>query len=149
MPTGTAIVQNIIEMCEHTSILQYYRNLSKDNAIQDIRERETKIKDSTSSMCKYYVDLGCVEEKCSIYSNYINDYYRYIISWWRLSNHNLKIETGRYSTGIDRNLRVCDTCQILEDEYHVIFQCPRYATVRNAFPELVASDDITKFLNPV
>ena len=72
LPAGTAIVQNIIEMCEHTSILQYYRNLSKDNAIQDIRERETKIINSTSSMFKYYVDLGCVEEKCSIYSNYIN-----------------------------------------------------------------------------
>ena len=100
-------------------------------------------------MCKYYVDLGSVEEKCSIYSNYINDYYRYIISRWRLSNHNLKIETDRYSAGIDRNSRVCDTCHILEDEYHVIFQCPRYATVRNAFPELVATDDITRFLNPV
>ena len=148
LPAGTAIVQNIIDLCEQTSILQYYRNLGTDNAIKDIRDRETKIKESTSSMCKYYVDLGCLDEQCSIYSNYINDYYRYIISRWRLSNHNLRVETDRYIGNNDRNSRVCDTCNVLEDEYHVIFQCPCYATIRNTFPDLVANDDISRFLNP-
>ena len=101
-------------------------------------------------MCKYYVDLHFMDEKSCIYNNYINDHYRFIISRWRLSNHNLKIETGRYdNNNNDRNSRVCSTCGVLEDEYHVIFQCPLYATIRNSFPALVECNDITIFLNPV
>ena len=35
---------------------------------------------------------------------------------------NLKIETGRWS-GMKRTDRLCPTCKILGDEYHVIYQC--------------------------
>lgn len=43
----------------------------------------------------------------------------------------------------------CDNCNTLEDEYHVIFKCPLYATVRSAYPDLIQCDDIKIFLNPV
>ena len=149
MAPGTAIVQSIIEICEDTQILKYYRNLKKNNGEQEIAEREARIMNSTASMCRYYVDLQCANEKSCIYNNFVNDHYRYIITRWRLSNHKLKIETDRYNTSNDRESRTCDTCNIMEDEEHVIFKCPLYATVRNAYPELIRCGDVKLFLNPV
>ena len=48
---------------------------------------------------------------------------KYILRF-RLSNHKLNIETGRY-TGINRELRICDKCQlnVLGDEFHLCFVC--------------------------
>ena len=90
------------------------------------------------------------EEKSCICNNFVNDHYRFIITRWRLSNHKLKIETDRYNkTKTDRSDRTCSACGIVEDEYHVIFKCPTYDSVRTKYPKLAASDDISVFLNPV
>ena len=88
--------------------------------------------------------------ECSIYTSYLHDYYRYIITRWRLSNHNLKIETGRYSVPkIPRELRICDICNEIEDEAHVIFKCPIYNPIRVKYKTLLRkNDNILRFLNP-
>ena len=56
-----------------------------------------------------------------------------ILSEYAIINHKLAIETGRYS-GIDRNLRYCDMCnlEVLGDEYHFFFECvkPDIVTLR-------------------
>ena len=42
-----------------------------------------------------------------------------------------KIETCRY--GINRipvNKRLCESCESVEDEYHVLMQCPKYDDIR-------------------
>ena len=39
----------------------------------------------------------------------------------------IKIETCRY--GINRipvNERLCESCESVEDDYHVLMQCPKY-----------------------
>ena len=41
---------------------------------------------------------------------------------FRLGSHRLKIETGRWSN-IPRDERLCTSCNILEDEHHVIYDC--------------------------
>ena len=41
---------------------------------------------------------------------------------FRLGSHKLKIETGRW-TNTPRELRLCSTCNQLEDEFHIIFDC--------------------------
>ena len=41
---------------------------------------------------------------------------------FRLGSHRLKIETGRWSN-IPRDERLCTSCNLLEDEYHVIYDC--------------------------
>ena len=81
---------------------------------------------------------------------FINDYYRKIITRWRLSNHKLKIETGRYSRPIVQRVnRVYSICNILEDEDHVVFVCPAYQPVRNKFHRLLSTNsDIQTILNP-
>ena len=43
----------------------------------------------------------------------------------------IKIETCRY--GINRipvNERLCESCESVEDEYHVLMQCPKYDDIR-------------------
>ena len=79
----------------------------------------------------------------------LSDYYRVIISRWRLSNHRLNIETGRYTRPMtERSKRVCTMCDVVEDEQHVIYECPRYGEIRNNYEHLTNGGDISNFLNP-
>ena len=147
-PDGVAVVKYVMNLCKNTKIIKYYDLLQNDNSAKDIADRAIRVRESTASMCIYYNGFNFNEKSC-IYSSYLNDYYRYIITRWRLSNHNLKIETGRYTRiPNDRSSRVCETCNILEDEHHVIFVCPRYTQIRGRYPELVYSGIIATFLNP-
>ena len=70
-----------------------------------LREKQ-EIHASKNSLTKYYLDMMFVNKSC-IYGSFINDELRGIISRRRLSNHDLKIELGRYG-GIPREGRVCD-----------------------------------------
>ena len=109
-----------------------------------------KIAESQSSMCMYYRELGLIE-RTDIYSSMLYDYYRIIITRWRLSNHSLNIETGRYTRPYtERPERVCTLCtSSIEDENHVIFVCPRYDDIRMDHTQLIQkSTTVTAFLNP-
>ena len=100
-------------------------------------------------MTKYYAAMNFVN-KNDIYTSYLCDHYRYIITRWRLSCHDLKIETGRYAKpAIPREMRICDVCYEIEDESHVIFKCPRYNIVREKYNNLLTTNNnVCKFLNP-
>ena len=55
----------------------------------------------------------------------------------------IKIETCRY--GINRipvNERLCESCESVEDEYHVLMQCPKYDDIRT-----VAFESICRITN--
>ena len=120
-----ALVKSIMNLCYNTSIMEYYISLNANNRSLNMRDREMKIFNSNSSMLQYYSSIVNVIEKCSIYNNFIDDRKRTVITRWRLSNHKLFIETGRYSNPpIPRNDRICVMCNILEDEFHAIFKCP-------------------------
>ena len=59
---------------------------------------------------------------------------------FRISNHKLRIETGRYEKPkIDRCDRTCRLCLLnnVEDESHFIFDCPFYKFERHQFYEIV------------
>ena len=65
-----------------------------------------------------------------------------------MSNHDLKIETGRYTRPVTpREERKCDICDILEDEYHVVFVCPKYDVARRGHEQLLSNKDISAFLD--
>ena len=53
---------------------------------------------------------------------------------FRIGNHKLMIETGRYSQ-ISRVNRLCPTCgsNQIEDEIHLLFHCPKYSIFRDRF----------------
>ena len=56
---------------------------------------------------------------------------RRAITKLRTSNHNLAIETGRW-TNTDRKNRLCTQCteSKIEDEIHFLFECPKYSDIR-------------------
>ena len=54
---------------------------------------------------------------------------------FRLSSHQLRIETGRYGNKrVERSLRICICCDKneIEDEYHFLLVCPAYVDLRAA-----------------
>ena len=65
-----------------------------------------------------------------IYDSFIPENLRIIITRWRLSCHNLKIESGRRDPYIPRQLRLCAHCDTVEDENHALFSCIIYNTIR-------------------
>ena len=61
---------------------------------------------------------------------------RVALSRLRLSSHQLRIETGRYSQNIvDRAQRMCTFCNKsdIEDEYHFVLMCPVYSILRQKY----------------
>ena len=101
-------------------------------------------------MLAYYNSITDVKRKCIIYDNFMDDSKRYIITRWRLSNHKLYIETGRYKTPpVERKDRKYSICDILEDEFHAIYHCPRFNCIRSKFPGILNKyRSIQSILNP-
>ena len=117
-----AVIQKLITLCRNCSIM----NLHGNNPSIFLATLENKIHFDNSSMILYYRNLIKPETSC-IYQAFVVNYYRRIITRWRLSNHQLRIETGRYTRPyVHRKARVCILCNLLEDEDHVIFVCPIY-----------------------
>ena len=56
---------------------------------------------------------------------------RLSLSRFRLSSHNLSIETGRYNS-VPKEERLCNFCnmQNTEDEFHFLLVCPHYTELR-------------------
>ena len=58
---------------------------------------------------------------------------------FRISNHNLAIETGRHAnknkSKVDMNNRICDLCNSrdIEDERHFLLHCLKYNNIRKSF----------------
>ena len=145
--TSDASVRAALELCKDSRFIRYYFDVKDNNTSINIQERENRIMNSADSMCIYYREL--FSDLSIIYSSMSNDYYRYIITRWRLSNHTLQIEIGRYSRPkIERGDRVCEHCHILEDEFHAIFVCPLYDSIRSKFNDILSERNISVFLNP-
>jgi hypothetical protein len=58
--------------------------------------------------------------------------FRKSLSRFRTSSHRLKVETGRWHKpeAIPYNERKCNICLKLEDEFHVLLECPQYNVLR-------------------
>ena len=53
----------------------------------------------------------------------------------RLGSHNFLIERGRWNVPkLDFLQRKCETCNIIEDEFHCIFECTRFSDQRKNLP---------------
>ena len=69
---------------------------------------------------KIYLDVN-PELHVSPFINNLHPLCRNIIRF-RLGSHCLPIETGRWSR-VTREQRLCETCNVLVDEHHVIYHC--------------------------
>ena len=113
------------------------KNIFKCNSKKLILEKYEKITikkiskfDSSSKLFLY----GKIKPNCNseCYLKHNNFTYRKLISKFRLSDHSLGIETGRYMK-IPREQRLCKNCKILDDEKHFFFDCEINSTLRADF----------------
>ena len=58
--------------------------------------------------------------------------YRIALCKLRLSSHRLNVEVGRWNN-TPVNERLCTTCNVLEDEFHFIFECQRFVNLRSTY----------------
>ena len=76
--------------------------------------------------------------------------YRYTLSRFRLSCHNLAIESGRFDNTrkIDRLCSFC-SMNVIENEYHFLLCCPFYSELRRTYlkPYFCRWPSINKFIN--
>ena len=119
------LVKYFLELCKDTKIIGYYSTLHARHKISNIWDREQRILLSTTPMLSYYKSITNVGKKCIIYNSFMDDCKRSFITRWRLSNHKLHIETGRYKIPpTPRESRKCISCNTLEDGHRAIFVCP-------------------------
>ena len=103
---------------------------------------------------KYLRKLRKDDYKTEYYLNFPNTKTRKLICKFRVSDHPLAIETGRYKN-IPRNLRLCSVCNLIDDEIHFFLKCKINENIRTNFIDtfnLENEDDETiklrKLLNP-
>jgi len=90
--------------------------------------------------------------KMEEYFNIKKIQYKQIFCKFRISAHNLRIETGRYEKErndsgqyikLDRSGRVCQLCNSgsVEDEFHFLFKCPLYNKERETVLNEICKDN--------
>ena len=106
----------------HIKLLQRLIDLFPQNTFSTIKQENSKLR--TYSIFKKEID-------CEEYLSKIqNIEVRVTFTKFRLSNHPLMIEQGRYQK-IDKNLRFCPFCPTkIEDEMHFMMNCNLYDSLR-------------------
>ena len=91
---------------------------------------------STNKKLKFY----SIFKNETTYSEFIdhvkNPEHKPNASKFRIGNHNLRIESGRFTIPkTPEDLRICDHCSLnsVENELHVLFQCDLYDDLRKIF----------------
>jgi hypothetical protein len=117
---------DIEQFIKYTTINEFIQN-EKNNYIsfwkQQI-ENSTKLSFYGSFKQQYKLEeyLNIIKEPSQ----------RRIFSKFRISNHKLEIEFGRYKT-VRREERICKNCDSskVENEFHFLFECKKYEDLQN------------------
>lgn len=111
---------------DYTSFLSLFKQRLTDNCVQNFQSRLIE-----SSRALFYRNIFGFDFQ--FYLKCVNiEKYRIALSKLRLSSHRLSIETGRWNrTDIDN--RICPSCNILEDEFHFLFECNMYTDIRQRY----------------
>jgi hypothetical protein len=108
---------------------KYYKNiLNKD--YEEIFDNKLKSIDNNSKLFLFKAFKS--KNKSEFYLKYPDFEIRRLICKFRLSDHSLAIETGRYKK-IPRHLRTCNKCETLDDENHFFLNCKLNEHLRKAF----------------
>jgi len=93
----------------------------------------------------------CTSSDGGGYINFIRErFLRVALSKLRLGSHNLMIERGRWERPmVEYSSRTCEVCGVVEDEYHVFIECPRFNNLRNTFLpiSLIINPSMKKFVH--
>ena len=132
-------------------MLAYYKHLSSTATTTNQENRTDVIRNSITTMNMRYTNLVGFEHNDVLYNEFLDEKRRKEITRWRLSNHNLRIQTGRFThPKTPRNERICTLCnETIEDEHHVLFECIFYDEIRSSYRLLLEEcDSIPIILNP-
>ena len=99
-----------------------------EGSVQELKEN---IRSSERSKFKTYRDINLKMEKPDLYNLDIPEHMRIKVTRFRLSSHNLKIETGRWSR-IPRDNRLCG-CGEIQTERHVVEACCLTTHIRHKY----------------
>ena len=105
-----------------------------------------------------YKNIKQTQNQMEYYLTHPNKKVRQNITKFRISDHNLLIERGRYFK-IPRDQRLCEACNIIDDEPHFFFNCKindklREILMKNFielypnFSSLNSTEKLSKILNP-
>mgnify|MGYP002804388675 FL=1 len=112
----------------------FINNCKQYNALELIKEKYISFwrqKMANSSKLSFYNNIK-KDYKLEKYLNLVKNFtQRKMFTQFRISNHKLEIENGRYKN-IPRGKRLCEYCDSneIEDEYHFVLKCQNYKTIR-------------------
>ena len=107
-----ATARKILEMCSHLEVSNYYESLP--DTIEETAKEQMRLRicESPSTYNSRYYNITECKYNSALYNELLNERKRVIISRWRLSSHQVKIETGRYTTNKtprnDRHVMSCN-----------------------------------------
>ena len=106
-------------------------NSEQREDLNKLRERFITMEEGFKALTYKKINPDLTLHRIYSTSEYVSEWKRVNFTRFRLSSHNLKIETGRWSR-IEREERLCD-CGEVQDELHVIVYCPKSASIRERF----------------
>ena len=151
-----SIIKGIIDLySRHTegrasSMISYYTQLNGNEKEENISQRLNRVSSSDLSSVQRYSTIVGTAYNTILYVSDLKDDDRMMITRWRLSNHNLKIEKGRYTVPITpHEKRLCVVCMVLEDEFHALFHCKVHGSDRIRFKVILERyTSVHAILNP-
>ena len=111
------------------AFLNIFKQRIKDIFTQDWHSR---LENSTRARC-YLTFANFKYQKYLDFLNIVK--YRKCLSRLRLSSHRLEVEVGRWvkPNKIPYENRKCRICNVLEDEFHFLLECPLYDNLRKVY----------------
>ena len=126
--------------------IQYLDTLTLDPLSQSIEDARSHIASSDSSRCLAYASMNPSLSVHPMYSTAsVLEHARIATTRLRTTSHSLKVETGRWAR-IERENRRC-LCGAVQDEAHVLLQCPHTAQLRNSYAEKLNLSDISNLMD--
>lgn len=122
-----------LENCKSTQELKSLRNIIKKNTDDYFRTLTLNKIDNLDEENKIflYKSIKSNDLTCEYYLSHPNMAVRKNITKFRISDHPLFIETGRYHRPkILRHERLCKICKVLDDEGHFFFTCKINESIR-------------------
>ena len=125
-----------IELCRSadTKSYRYIQTIFEDRSdiyVEDKSRRAEELKASASTKRATLIKLNPSLQQHKVYKNdALPEFKRIEFTRFRLSSHNLKVETGRWSRTEQENRTCSCTAGGVQDETHVLFKCDLTANIR-------------------